>query len=756
MQDPVIQWVASKFYERPLQPTELQVARKILYGVLIILLFTGSFFWRIYLVEARADQLGVREKNRGEVEISGSLIRLSLTGSRGLATCVLWMSAIDAQKKQQWNELEFYVNALTKLQPHFTTPWLFQSWNLSYNVAAESDRWSDKYFYITRGIQLLYRGERQNRNNPDMRFAVGFYTQHKICQSDETHVHRSLFQLSCIPPNERDPNRFIKTDPNGKTTIDWVQFQDFCEKHPQLVRRLRAAIRREGGSDDRVTLRLNESQFRCNSVEEVVTFLTENWRLPSLYQEPEGTAWDPQKQPVPARLGDRFPVLPPPRDARDMPAYQKLYEPSPGVKELTAGDKDTDSSPTELDDNVDGWAVARAWFGYAQEPLPEPDPDLPGENQPIKDRITQRIPKNMVTVLFRNQPCLAQSHQAQRLMQEGWFNTEPWTLDTWFDKRPMVNGERPPRPKLVLLRKDSAQQSWEKAYYMWLALGNANHLRFRDAEDEYSTKMRAKKYCDPRGILVGSRPPEPKGGPASLSAEDFRNYTAAVVIARQEMFARMCNFKHHLARADVEKEAATMQARFLFRQAERETQTNNTELALKTLNNDQAMKAWVEKVLLPHPFFRDDDLIQEQTVEYHLAYLDVLNDVYAQVVLDRIVEFDEKAAMNPFDKAIAVIREQDKGMFYRGGRLRLFTKTPFDREFIDDKDVPRAALLAFGSASNGGLPVLTALGTVRVTPLMDPKVLRRVMEDKKLIPRQQAPAPVPPAHGPVPAAARAN
>ena len=49
------------------------------------------------------------------------------------------------------------VRALTKLQPHFITPWLFQSWNLSYNVAVEADRLRDKYFYVTRGIELRDR-----------------------------------------------------------------------------------------------------------------------------------------------------------------------------------------------------------------------------------------------------------------------------------------------------------------------------------------------------------------------------------------------------------------------------------------------------------------------------------------------------------------------------------------------------------------------------------------------------------------------
>src|SRR5262249_56590414 len=130
-------------------------------------------------VEAQARDLALREQDLGNVELSGSALRLTLTGLRGLATCVLWMNAIDKQKKNEWDQLELLVAWVTRLQPHFTTPWLFQSWNLSYNVSVRCDVPRDKYFYIARGIELLADGERQNRYDPDLRFAEGTYYQHK-------------------------------------------------------------------------------------------------------------------------------------------------------------------------------------------------------------------------------------------------------------------------------------------------------------------------------------------------------------------------------------------------------------------------------------------------------------------------------------------------------------------------------------------------------------------------------------------------
>src|SRR4051812_20427608 len=103
--------------------------RKLIYLGSIIVLFTGSWVWRHHVVEAQARPLGVLESSRGDVELSGKFLRLSLTGMRGLVTSALWMTALEQQKKNQWNSLEGTVRTLTKLQPHFVTPWIFQSWN---------------------------------------------------------------------------------------------------------------------------------------------------------------------------------------------------------------------------------------------------------------------------------------------------------------------------------------------------------------------------------------------------------------------------------------------------------------------------------------------------------------------------------------------------------------------------------------------------------------------------------------------------
>src|ERR1700693_6081127 len=91
--------------------------RQLVYFGLILALFFATLVLRKQFVVAKAEELGLREKNQGEVELTRSALRLSLTGSRGLVVCVMWVMAQDVKMRHEWNELELVIRTLTKLQP---------------------------------------------------------------------------------------------------------------------------------------------------------------------------------------------------------------------------------------------------------------------------------------------------------------------------------------------------------------------------------------------------------------------------------------------------------------------------------------------------------------------------------------------------------------------------------------------------------------------------------------------------------------
>jgi hypothetical protein len=590
--------------------------RKLIYIGSIIVLFTFAWVWRHYVVLAQANQLQLRESARGnEEELSGAVVRIGLLGSQGLTTCLLWNDAIDKQRKNQWNELKLRVSWLTRLQPHFITPWLFQSWNLAYNVSVESDRISDKYFYITEGVNLLARGERQNRDNPDLRWSIGFYTMHKIGQSDETNVQRSLFQLSCIPPHERDPARFWKQTESGGTELDWAEFEKFCRAHPQLIRRLKVGMHKD-------TLREKKRLFVCERPEQVVDFLEANYQVPGLYPvvpppagvPAYGRTWNPnQPSEIPLQPADRFPVVPP--------------------KHAGGFDDTALNDTSELGDDVDVYMVSHAWYSYAQEPLPEPG-DLPGSSKEIKDPAHQRKPRYMTTLIFRNYPAQGRRYSAERLQQEGWYDEEKFDLSDWFEQR-KDRGESKVEvgggQKVSLIAWRLAKDAWEKH-------GLKNHLLFEEGDaGEENNRVLAERFAK-RYPMMGNGSPPPLQE-EKLSPQEREEYRAAIYRYELKFYRQVSNFLHHYNRCQMEAMEETVAARKLLHEAEYLNLTRGRDRALEVYDTPRKidagprwketalspLQAWRDLILATNEKFRRDSFIQEQTAEYQLRYLSVFN-----------------------------------------------------------------------------------------------------------------------------------
>lgn len=611
-------------------PFQQQVRqRKLLYLGLIVVLLTLSVIWRNTIIDGLAERLAVREQSRGEVELTGAVVRLGLTGSRGLATCVLWANAIEKQKKNQWNELEVLVRSLTKLQPHFITPWLFQSWNLAYNVSVESDRVRDKYFYITRGVELLAEGERQNANHPDLRWSIGFYTQHKICQSDETNYKRSLFQLNLIPPNERDPARFWKQTAQGPE-FNWAEFEAFCKAHPQLLRRLKEGMHRENARDKR-------KQFTCETPQQVVQFLEDNYSVPSIYQVellPAGVPsqarfWNPQKREIPLPVTARFPPLPPP--------HEMAFDPT------------ATTSDSNLGDDVDAFNVAHTWFCYAQEPLPPPDKKLPGNSEPITDPAHQRRPKHMTTLLFRNYPAQGTRYMAERLQQEGWFDGEGWYVADWFSE---ARGALPANANFRYGGgKAWSRDAWTRSARAWRDSGERNLLLFPNQAAEQNVREAGTRFARAHRMAGNGMPP-PMRDEEFKTEEERKDYEAARFMFEYEFYRNLSNFPHHLNRALVEQREETVACRKLFYQAEMLDMSGSPRPALDLYRTPREeptveewrgkklspLEAWRDLVLQKNKEFRRDTFIQEQSAEYEIRYLRLLNRFDGRKVKEALVK----------------------------------------------------------------------------------------------------------------------
>jgi hypothetical protein len=593
--------------------------RKVTYLGVILGLFTLSMFWRGKIdlpgsaaraaeaqrtkqpvrmidrvaslpIKPQADKLEMRELDLGDAEVAGAAARVSLVGFRGVVVTGMWWSAIEKQKRGEYHEFELLARTVTRLQPHFIDPWIFQAWNIAYNVSVENDKLGDMYFYIARGIELLAEGDRLNSRtwrglgapveigSPDIRYQIGFYYQNKFTVSDKVATLRSLMQLSAIKPSERDPANFL--DANDQVIP--AKFQKFCEENPRLVRRL-------------------ADKLQCKTPRDVVDFLKANKKVPSRYKD-DGTA---DKDDL-ANDDAQFPILP---------------------KAFGSGEYDP-KKPTG--DDFDALHAAKAWYEFAQNVIPPPMEGIaqsspkaappgkePGDGE--YDPYRYRMPARPSLIIFRMQPGRSQTYLAERLQLEGWFDAgTKWNpaengLGNWF----------PGTAKVELQARRNSQTEWAAANEIWEGFGRRNGLNPTPEElAELTRKAQRTEILGPYNAYPNFIPKtDEEFARFGITRDDFR---ARMAMTAMRTNKQITNFDFFLYQSRAEKTEPLVAARLVLAAAEREKENGSFTSAARQYAKGLAM--W-RTALLPFPEYREiRDTIDEQTAEYELGLAALLKD----------------------------------------------------------------------------------------------------------------------------------
>lgn len=624
--------------------------RKLIYTALILALFTGSLMHRRFVVAEQARDLQLLETSRGEVELASSAVRQVLWGSRGFAVTVLWKMAIDEQARHKWNEVELLVGSITRLQPYFITPWLFQSWNMSFNVAVECDKPRDKYYYVSRGLQLLAEGERRNQGlldregrprfpgNPDMRFHMGFTYQLKIGTSDEQNAMQCLLEMSTIDPIDRDPETMWAPGKEGRE-VNLKRFEKFCRDHPRLVRRLSNAL-------------------DYNSPKEVVAFLKDNQVIPTRFSDQRNLA-DQASELLDVKA--QFPVLPPKVADSRLPVPLQGYWPDAVSPALTA-------------ESLDVFLIGRTWFSYAQLPLPPAYADIGAVDPPI-DILRHRLPKHMTTIIFRGYPCLGQQFIAEHLQKEGWFDADGWTIKDWFE--PILGGGDELR--VGVEPKYHSGSAWKKAYQLYRDHGLKNGL-YISPELRGELSKKAEAFRKKHRVRPGER--------ADLR-QDIRvgamgeSYAAHQKLAWNDHYRQLTNFDSHLNESEAEQDPRAVQAHKWLFEAKQAARSGANPQALGYY--EQALPIWLD-LFLDYPRFRRVSSTQENVYEAQLKYLRLLQREKAgplRTAAMIVAQLGCWPNWPPFDQPFA-------NMLNEGQRLAIIPMRmfhgPLDRTMIFDVD----------------------------------------------------------------------
>src|SRR5216117_2668764 len=122
---------------------------------LALLLVIGAGQFQRVLNQQRADpQLGlmrVADLSQNAPPVL-AFTTVALGGFRGLIANALWIRAMDLQDDGNYFEMVQLADWITKLQPHFTTVWVVEAWNMAYNISIKFNDPRDRWMWVQRGL----------------------------------------------------------------------------------------------------------------------------------------------------------------------------------------------------------------------------------------------------------------------------------------------------------------------------------------------------------------------------------------------------------------------------------------------------------------------------------------------------------------------------------------------------------------------------------------------------------------------------
>jgi hypothetical protein len=120
-----------------------------------------------------------------------ALTTQALGGFRGLISNFLWMRANNLQINDQYFEAAQLANWITDLEPHFTQVWIYEGWNMAYNISVKFKDPGDRWRWVQNGITLLRdRGLLYNPNDILIYRELAWFYQHKMGQNlDDANMY---------------------------------------------------------------------------------------------------------------------------------------------------------------------------------------------------------------------------------------------------------------------------------------------------------------------------------------------------------------------------------------------------------------------------------------------------------------------------------------------------------------------------------------------------------------------------------------
>jgi hypothetical protein len=167
-----------------------RVKKIILLGLVVVLIFGAGQIQKSLNVDR--DRLGMTQMaTLDNAPPMLAFTTVALGGFRGLISNFLWIRANDLQQDDKFFEAAQLANWITDLEPHFSQVWVFQGWNMSYNISVKFKDFSDRWRWVYNGISLLRdKGLHYNPDDVLMYRELAWDYQHKMgANLDDANIY---------------------------------------------------------------------------------------------------------------------------------------------------------------------------------------------------------------------------------------------------------------------------------------------------------------------------------------------------------------------------------------------------------------------------------------------------------------------------------------------------------------------------------------------------------------------------------------
>lgn len=218
-------------------------AKKILLLLLAAGLLAGSGQMQKVLNRDR-EQLGLTRKSALEnAPPVLAFTTVALGGFRGLIANMLWIRANDLQQDDKFFEAAQLATWITDLEPSFSQVWVFQAWNMAYNISVKFKDFPDRWRWVERGIELLRDGGlRYNPNDVLIHRELAWFYQHKMGQNldDANAYYKQQWAGEMAPffgPEGTNFSELINpTTPEARTNA--LEFREKYKLDPEFAKKV--------------------------------------------------------------------------------------------------------------------------------------------------------------------------------------------------------------------------------------------------------------------------------------------------------------------------------------------------------------------------------------------------------------------------------------------------------------------------------------------------------------------------------------